>query len=155
MTLTHLDEHGAARMVDVTDKAVTYRVAVAEASVRMLPQTLAMIVDGRHAKGDVFAVARIAGIQAAKKTSELIPLCHPLLLSSAKVELQPQGEDSVLITATCKLSGQTGVEMEALTAASVAALTIYDMCKAVDKGMVIGNIRLLQKSGGKSGDWQA
>lgn len=155
MTLTHLDEHGAARMVDVTDKAITYRVAVAEASVRMLPQTLAMIVDGRHAKGDVFAVARIAGIQAAKKTSELIPLCHPLLLSSVKVELQAQGEDSVLISATCKLSGQTGVEMEALTAASVAALTIYDMCKAVDKGMVIGNIRLLQKSGGKSGDWQA
>lgn len=155
MTLTHLDEQGAARMVDVTDKAQTFRVAVAEASVKMLPQTLAMIVDGRHAKGDVFAVARIAGIQAAKKTSELIPLCHPLMLSSAKVELQAQGEDTVLITATCKLTGQTGVEMEALTAASIAALTIYDMCKAVDKGMVIGNVRLLQKTGGKSGDWQA
>jgi cyclic pyranopterin phosphate synthase len=155
MVLTHLDEQGAARMVDVTDKVSTFRVAVAEATVTMLPQTLAMIVEGRHAKGDVFAVARIAGIQAAKKTPELIPLCHPLMLSSVKVELQAQGDNAVVITATCKLTGQTGVEMEALTAASVAALTLYDMCKAVDKGMIIGNIRLLQKSGGKSGDWQA
>ena len=155
MTLTHLDEHGAAHMVDVTDKTSTYRVAVAEACITMKPQTLAMIVEGRHAKGDVFAVARIAGIQAAKKTSELIPLCHPLMLSSVKVTLEARGEDTVLITSTCKLTGQTGVEMEALTAVSVAALTIYDMCKAVDKGMIIGNVRLLQKSGGKSGDWQA
>ena len=121
----------------------------------MLPQTLAMIVEGRHAKGDVFAVARIAGIQAAKKTSDLIPLCHPLMLSSVKVELEAASDTQVKITATCKLTGQTGVEIEALTAASVAALTLYDMCKAVDKGMVIEQVRLLQKTGGKSGDWQA
>jgi len=118
-------------MVDVTDKALTQREAVAEARVRMRPQTLQMIVQGGHPKGDVFAVARIAGIQAAKKTFDLIPLCHPLLLSSVKVLLQAEGEDCVQITASCKLAGQTGVEMEALTAASVAALTIYDMCKAV------------------------
>lgn len=141
-------------MVDVTDKAVTFREAVAEARVRMLPQTLALIVSGGHPKGDVFAVARIAGIQAAKKTHELIPLCHPLLLTSIKVELQVEGDDAVRIEARCKLSGQTGVEMEALTAASVAALTIYDMCKAVDRAMVIENLRLLEKRGGKSGHWQ-
>ncbi|HNB19870.1 MAG TPA: cyclic pyranopterin monophosphate synthase MoaC, partial [Agitococcus sp.] len=117
--------------------------------------TLNMIVEGKHAKGDVLAVARIAGIQAAKKTSDLIPLCHPLMLSSVKVELEAEGTEQIKITATCKLTGQTGVEMEALTAASVAALTIYDMCKAVDKGMIIEQIRLLQKTGGKSGDWQA
>ncbi len=153
MVLTHLDETGAARMVDVSDKAQTFRVAIAEARVKMKPETLAMIVEGRHAKGDVFAVARIAGIQAAKRTWELIPLCHPLMLSSAKVELQAEGTDTVFITATCKLTGQTGVEMEALTAASIAALTIYDMCKAVDKGMVIEAVRLCHKSGGKSGEW--
>ena len=141
--LTHLDAHGHANMVDVTDKALTQREAVAEARVRMRPQTLQMIVQGGHPKGDVFAVARIAGIQAAKKTSDLIPLCHPLLLSSVKVLLQAEGEDCVQITASCKLAGQTGVEMEALTAASVAALTIYDMCKAVDRGMVIEQVRLL------------
>lgn len=152
--LTHLDSQGRANMVDVTDKAVTSREAVAEARVRMLPQTLQMIEQGGHPKGDVFAVARIAGIQAAKKTHELIPLCHPLLLTSVKVELQADGTDAVRIRATCKLSGQTGVEMEALTAASVAALTLYDMCKAVDKGMVIEAVRLLEKRGGKSGDWQ-
>ncbi|HNI63908.1 MAG TPA: cyclic pyranopterin monophosphate synthase MoaC, partial [Agitococcus sp.] len=123
--------------------------------VKMLSQTLNMIVEGKHAKGDVLAVARIAGIQAAKKTSDLIPLCHPLMLSSVKVELEAEGTEQIKITATCKLTGQTGVEMEALTAASVAALTIYDMCKAVDKGMIIEQIRLLQKTGGKSGDWQA
>lgn len=155
MSLTHLDEKGAARMVDVSEKASTVRVAVAESYIVMQPQTLAMIVEGRHAKGDVFAVARIAGIQAAKKTSDLIPLCHPLMLSSVKVELEATSQTQVKITATCKLTGQTGVEMEALTAASVAALTLYDMCKAVDKGMVIEQIRLLQKTGGKSGDWQA
>jgi cyclic pyranopterin monophosphate synthase len=155
MSLTHLDEKGAARMVDVSEKASTVRVAVAESYIVMQPQTLAMIVEGRHAKGDVFAVARIAGIQAAKKTSDLIPLCHPLMLSSVKVELEATSQTQVKITATCKLAGQTGVEMEALTAASVAALTLYDMCKAVDKGMVIEQIRLLQKTGGKSGDWQA
>jgi cyclic pyranopterin phosphate synthase len=152
--LTHLDSQGRANMVDVTDKAVTAREAVAQAFIRMLPQTLQMIVDGEHPKGDVFAVARIAGIQAAKKTSDLIPLCHPLMLSSVKVELSADGSDRVRVVARCKLSGQTGVEMEALTAASVAALTIYDMCKAVDRGMVIENVQLLEKVGGKSGHFQ-
>jgi cyclic pyranopterin phosphate synthase len=151
--LTHLDSQGHANMVDVTDKSVTFREAVAEALVRMRPQTLQLIVQGGHPKGDVFAVARIAGIQAAKKTSDLIPLCHPLLLTSVKVELAAQGVDAVRIIARCKLAGQTGVEMEALTAASVAALTIYDMCKAVDRGMVIESVRLLEKLGGKSGHY--
>lgn len=152
--LTHIDEKGEARMVDVTDKAVTEREARAEASIYMAEQTLAMIVGGEHPKGDVLAVARIAGIMAAKKTHELIPLCHSLSLTSVKVELTP-GDDnaSVHILTRCKLSGQTGVEMEALTAASVAALTLYDMCKAVDRGMTIGNVRLLEKSGGRSGHW--
>ncbi|MCR4508860.1 cyclic pyranopterin monophosphate synthase MoaC [Pseudomonas sp. 32.2.56] len=149
--LTHLDSQGRANMVDVSDKAQTVREAVAEALVRMRPETLQMIAQGDHPKGDVFAVARIAGIQAAKKTSDLIPLCHPLMLTSVKVELTPEGADAVRITARCKLTGQTGVEMEALTAASVAALTIYDMCKAVDRGMVIESVRLLEKVGGKSG----
>lgn len=153
--LTHLDAHGHANMVDVTDKAASQREAVAEAWVRMRPQTLQLIVQGGHPKGDVFAVARIAGIQAAKKTAELIPLCHPLLLSSVKVNLQAEGDARVRITATCKLAGQTGVEMEALTAASVAALTLYDMCKAVDRGMQIEQVRLLEKLGGKSGHYQA
>ena len=153
--LTHLDSQGRAHMVDVTDKSVTFREAVAEARVRMLPSTLQMIVDGAHPKGDVFAVARIAGIQAAKKTSDLIPLCHPLMLTGVKVELRADGVDAGHILARCKLSGQTGVEMEALTAASVAALTIYDMCKAVDRGMTIENIRLLEKLGGKSGHFKA
>ena len=153
--LTHLDSQGRANMVDVTDKAVTSREAVAQAVVRMRPETLDMIISGGHPKGDVFAVARIAGIQAAKKTSDLIPLCHPLMLTSVKVELSAQGSDAVLIVARCKLSGQTGVEMEALTAASVAALTIYDMCKAVDRGMTIEGVRGLEKLGGKSGHFQA
>ncbi|MFI8382080.1 cyclic pyranopterin monophosphate synthase MoaC [Pseudomonas sp. NPDC079086] len=153
--LTHLDSQGRANMVDVSDKALTVREAVAEALVRMRPQTLQMITKGDHPKGDVFAVARIAGIQAAKKTSDLIPLCHPLMLTSVKVELKPEGTDAVRITARCKLTGQTGVEMEALTAASVAALTIYDMCKAVDRGMVIEAVRLLEKVGGKSGAFKA
>ncbi|WP_093412071.1 MULTISPECIES: cyclic pyranopterin monophosphate synthase MoaC [unclassified Pseudomonas] len=153
--LTHLDSQGRANMVDVTDKATTSREATAQALVRMLPTTLQMIVSGGHPKGDVFAVARIAGIQAAKKTSDLIPLCHPLMLTSVKVELSAEGTDAVRITARCKLAGQTGVEMEALTAASVAALTIYDMCKAVDRGMVIESVRLLEKLGGKSGHYQA
>lgn len=153
--LTHLDSQGRANMVDVSDKAQSVREAVAEARVRMLPQTLQMIVQGDHPKGDVFAVARIAGIQAAKKTSDLIPLCHPLMLTSVKVELQAEGDDAVRITARCKLTGQTGVEMEALTAASVAALTIYDMCKAVDRGMQIEQVRLLEKLGGKSGHYVA
>ncbi|SDH95572.1 cyclic pyranopterin phosphate synthase [Pseudomonas flavescens] len=153
--LTHLDSQGRANMVDVSDKAATVREAVAEARVRMRAETLQMIVDGEHPKGDVFAVARIAGIQAAKKTSDLIPLCHPLMLTSVKVELQADGVDAVLIRARCKLSGQTGVEMEALTAASVAALTLYDMCKAVDRGMLIEQVRLLEKVGGKSGHFLA
>ena len=153
--LTHLDSQGRANMVDVTDKAVTFREAVAEAYVRMQPQTLQLIQSGGHPKGDVFAVARIAGIQAAKKTSDLIPLCHPLMLTGVKVELNAEGEDRVRIQARCKLSGQTGVEMEALTAASVAALTLYDMCKAVDRGMVIESVRLLEKLGGKSGHFKA
>jgi cyclic pyranopterin monophosphate synthase len=154
-SLTHLDEQGAARMVDVGEKAVSARSAIAEALVRMQPATLALIADGKMPKGDVFAVARIAGIQAAKKTSELIPLCHPLMLSSVKVELVAEEPDVVRITAICKLAGQTGVEMEALTAASVAALTLYDMCKAVDKAMVIETVRLLEKTGGKSGDFKS
>ena len=153
--LTHLDSQGRANMVDVTDKAITTREAVAQARVRMLPQTLRMIVDGAHPKGDVFAVARIAGIQAAKRTWDLIPLCHPLMLTSVKVELSADGEDAVRIVSRCRLAGQTGVEMEALTAASVAALTIYDMCKAVDRGMVIEAVQVLEKSGGKSGDFRA
>lgn len=154
--LTHLDEKGAARMVDVTSKAVTEREARAEALIRMAPETLAMIVEGQHPKGDVLAVARVAGIMAAKKTHDLIPLCHALNLTSVKVELTP-GKDgaSVHIATLCKLSGQTGVEMEALTAASVAALTLYDMCKAVDRGMVVDNVRLLEKKGGRSGHWSA
>lgn len=153
--LTHLDAHGRANMVDVTDKASTAREASAEALVRMQPHTLKLIVSGGHPKGDVFAVARVAGIMAAKKTHELIPLCHPLLLTGVRVELEPQGSDAVRIFARCKLAGQTGVEMEALTAASVAALTLYDMCKAVDRGMTIERVRLLEKSGGKSGDYRA
>lgn len=153
--LTHLDAQGQANMVDVTDKAITAREATAEAWVRMQPATLRLIQEGGHPKGDVFAVARIAGIQAAKKTHELIPLCHPLLLTGIKVELAAEGEDHVRIVARCKLAGQTGVEMEALTAASVAALTLYDMCKAVDRGMVIESVRLLEKTGGKTGYWEA
>lgn len=153
--LTHLDEQGRAAMVDVSDKAVTAREASAEACVRLQPETLKLIMAGGHKKGDVLAVARIAGIQAAKRTHELIPLCHPLLLTSIKVELTPnEAECCVDIVATCRVSGQTGVEMEALTAASVAALTIYDMCKAVDRGMEIEGVRLVEKKGGKSGHWQ-
>jgi cyclic pyranopterin phosphate synthase len=154
--LTHLDENGHASMVDVSDKAVTHRTAVAQGRVNMLPATLAMITGGTHKKGDVFAVARIAGIQAAKKCSELIPLCHPIMLSSVKVDLQADDvANEVVITATCKIASQTGVEMEALTAVSIAGLTIYDMCKAVDKGMIISAVQLLEKSGGRSGDWKA
>jgi len=154
--LTHLDEKGHANMVDVSEKAVTSREATACAEVQMLPETLKLITEGGHKKGDVLAVARIAGIQAAKRTSDLIPLCHPLMLSKVTVELEPdQAASCIRISATCKLAGQTGVEMEALTAASVAALTIYDMCKAVDKGMVISAVKLLEKKGGKSGHWQA
>lgn len=153
--LTHLDAKGHARMVDVSEKAVTTREARAEAYVQMLPQTLQMIIDGAHPKGDVFAVARIAGIQAAKRCADLIPLCHPLMLSAVQVELSPEVErNRVRIESRCKLNGRTGVEMEALAAASVAALTLYDMCKAVDRGMEIQAVRVLEKQGGKSGHWQ-
>ena len=153
--LTHIDETGAARMVDVGAKAHTERVAVAESFIRMEPETLALIVSGGHKKGDVLAVARVAGIMAAKKTWDLIPMSHPLLLTKVAVTLTPDtARSGVHILAECRLTGQTGVEMEALTAASVAALTLYDMCKAVDRGMVIEQTRLLEKHGGKTGSWQ-
>lgn len=153
--LTHLDERGQATMVDVSAKAATVRTAVARAEVHMLPATLDAIRDGAVPKGDVLATARIAGIMAAKRTPELIPLCHTLLLSKAGVDFALDHERScVVITATVRCTGQTGVEMEALTAASVAALTIYDMAKALEKTMTITNICLLEKQGGKSGDWQ-
>ena len=153
---THLDAEGRARMVDVSDKEETDRVASAGARVVMRPETLERIRSGDVAKGDVLAVARLAGIMAAKRTAELIPLCHPLALTSVKVDLECVPERSAVeITATCRLRGRTGVEMEALTAASVAALTVYDMCKAVDRGMVVTDLRLLRKSGGKSGTWEA
>lgn len=153
-SLTHLNAQGEARMVDVSNKDVTQRTATATASIEMQPATLQMIIDGEHPKGDVLATARIAGIMAAKRTPELIPLCHPLMLSKVEVKLTADEQlPGLRIQATCKLAGQTGVEMEALTAASVAALTVYDMCKAVDKGMVISNTYVEEKTGGKSGDW--
>lgn len=153
--LTHLDSKGNAKMVDVGEKQSTHRVATASGRVRMDSETLALIAAGGHKKGDVVAIARIAAIQAAKSCSQLIPLCHPLMLTSIDVELELDAQqDSVLISATCKVNGQTGVEMEALTAVSVAALTIYDMCKAVDKNMVIESICLDEKLGGKSGHYQ-
>ena len=153
---THLDESGRARMVDVGEKAVTRRTAAAAARVTMAPKTLQMILDGGHQKGDVLGVARVAGIMAAKRTHELIPLCHPLPLDSVAVELTCQpGEQAVEIRATCATSGKTGVEMEALTAASVAALTVYDMCKSVDRAMRVDAVRLLHKAGGKSGTFRA
>ncbi|NNG02812.1 MAG: cyclic pyranopterin monophosphate synthase MoaC [Inquilinus sp.] len=153
---THFDADGRARMVDVSDKAETERLATAGARVVMLPETLAMIRDGRAKKGDVLAVARLAGIMAAKRTADLIPLCHPLALTSVEVDLAlDEASNSVEITATAKLVGRTGVEMEALTAASVAALTVYDMCKVVDRGMIVTDLRLLRKSGGKSGRYEA
>lgn len=153
--LTHLDEKGQARMVDVGSKAHTERQATATATIYMLPETLAMIVGGTHKKGDVMATARIAGIMAAKRTPDLIPMCHPLMITSVKVELIPDLEKScVVVNATCKTVGQTGIEIEALMSASTAALTLYDMCKAVDRGMVIDQVKLLEKLGGKSGHWQ-
>ena len=154
--LTHLDEKGAAAMVDVSTKAVTERQAIAEGHITMLPETLDLIRKGNAKKGDVLGAARIAGIMAAKKTHELIPLCHPLLLSKIAVDLEPDDTlPGIRVRATVKLSGQTGVEMEALTAVSVACLTIYDMVKAVDRAMVISAIRLIEKSGGKSGTYRA
>jgi cyclic pyranopterin phosphate synthase len=155
-TLSHFDERGNAHMVDVGGKEVTERVAIARASVMMQAATLELIRDKKAAKGDVLAVAQLAGIMAAKRTAELIPLCHPLSLSNVAVTLSLDlKRNAVDIEATCKLKGRTGVEMEALTAASVAALTVYDMCKAVDRGMTITDVRLLHKSGGKSGTFDA
>lgn len=147
--LTHLDEHGAARMVDVSAKAVTRRLARASASVRMRPETLTLITSGESQKGDVLAAARLAGIMAAKRTGELIPLCHPLPLDSVVVELRPSPPDRLLIEATAVVSGRTGVEMEAMTAVSVAALTVYDMCKALSHAIVLGPAKLVGKRGGK------
>jgi cyclic pyranopterin phosphate synthase len=154
--LTHLDASGAARMVDVGDKAETLREARAEARVFMSADTLHLIESGGHRKGDVITVARVAGIQAAKRCAELIPMCHPLMLTGIDVDITlDKNNNCVHISTACRLKGQTGVEMEALTAASVTALTIYDMCKAVDRGMVIDGVRLLHKSGGRSGEWNA
>ena len=155
-TLTHFDDTGNARMVDVGAKDVTERVAVARASVVMQAATLKLITTKQAAKGDVLAVAQLAGIMAAKRTPDLIPLCHPLALNSVDVQLSiDTRRKAVDIEATCRLRGRTGVEMEALTAASVAALTVYDMCKSVDRGMVITDVRLMHKSGGKSGTYDA
>ncbi len=152
--LTHINSNGEAQMVDVSDKENTMREAKAGARIVMQSNTLELIVSGSHKKGDVLSVAKIAGIQAAKKCSELIPLCHPLMLTKVNVELTPNNDKNCIeITATAKLNGRTGVEMEALTAASIAALTVYDMCKAVDRFMVIDNVQLLEKKGGKSGHW--
>ena len=154
--LTHFDAQGEAHMVDVGDKAVTQRVAVATGRIRMLPATLALIRDGAAKKGDVLGVARIAAIQGAKRTAELIPLCHPIALTRITVDFQlDEAASLVSCTARAETRGQTGVEMEALTAVQVGLLTVYDMCKAVDRGMVIENVRLLEKHGGKSGDWVA
>jgi cyclic pyranopterin phosphate synthase len=151
--LSHLDESGRARMVDVTGKRDTVREAIAAATVRMRPATLALIQSGGLPKGDVFAVAQIAGVMAAKRTHELIPMCHPLLLTDVEVRLEPDKKESVVnVTAVVRSSGKTGVEMEALTAVVVAALTVYDMCKAVERGIRIDGVRLLRKSGGKSGN---
>ena len=152
--LTHINSNGEAQMVDVSEKNVTAREARAGAKIFMQSKTLDLILSGSHSKGDVLAVARIAGIQAAKKCSELIPLCHPLMISKVSLELEPNSEKNCIeIIATVKLDRKTGVEMEALTAASVAALTIYDMCKAVDRFMSIDNVQLIEKKGGKSGHW--
>ncbi len=152
--LTHFDAAGNAAMVDVSGKAETTREATAKARIAMQPDTLRMILDGAAKKGDVFGVARLAGIMAAKRTADLIPLCHPLPISAVSVDLAADGDDGVAITAMVRTTGRTGVEMEALTAASVAALTVYDMCKAVDRGMRVEGLRVVAKSGGKSGDFR-
>lgn len=158
--LTHIDEKGDVRMVDVSAKAETQRVAVAEGFIAMHQETLDLITSGQAAKGDVLACARVAGIMASKRTSDLIPMCHPLNITKAKVECEPvfagdreDGRVGIHVTATCGVTGKTGIEMEALTAASVACLTVYDMCKAVDRGMEIMDVRLLKKDGGKTGLW--
>jgi cyclic pyranopterin phosphate synthase len=150
--LSHLDDQGRAKMVDVSDKDITSRIAVARGTIHMRTETLALILDDKIEKGDVFSVARVAGIMAAKKTSELIPMCHPLNITSVEIDLTPaENPARVEIEASVRVSGKTGVEMEAMTAVAVAGLTIYDMCKAVDREMSIGKIRLVKKSGGKSG----
>lgn len=158
--LTHIDGKGDVRMVDVSAKPDTERIAVAEGFISMEPETLALIVEGKAAKGDVLACARVAGVMGAKRTSDLIPMCHPLMITKAKVDCVPVGvgerEDGLVgihVTTTCGVTGKTGIEMEALTAASIACLTIYDMCKAVDRGMEIKDVRLLKKDGGKTGLW--
>ena len=154
--LSHLNQQGEANMVDVTEKAMTSRTATAQGMIQMNRATFELITTGKHKKGDVFAVARIAGIQAAKKCSDLIPLCHPLMLSKVQVDFTLDEENSqVMVISLCRLTGQTGVEMEALTAVSVACLTLFDMCKAADPAMEIGSIKVLTKEGGKSGHWQA
>lgn len=160
-TLTHIDEKGDVRMVDVSQKADTERIAIAEGFISMNPATLDLIVEGKAAKGDVLACARVAGIMATKRTSDLIPMCHPLNITKAKVECSPvpegrreDGKVGIHVQVTCGVTGKTGIEMEALTGASVACLTIYDMCKAVDRGMEIQDVRLLLKEGGKSGLWK-
>ncbi|WP_051109244.1 cyclic pyranopterin monophosphate synthase MoaC [Paenibacillus ginsengihumi] len=153
-TLSHFNEQGRARMVDVTDKPETHRAAVARTSVKMQPETLTLIKEGRIGKGDVLAVAQIAAVMAAKRTSDWIPMCHPLPLSGVNVVFSDNGKDELYIEAEVKTKGQTGVEMEALTAVSAAALTVYDMCKAAEKGMVIGPTMLLSKTGGKNGDYR-
>jgi cyclic pyranopterin phosphate synthase len=153
--LTHFDENGAARMVDVASKQETDREAVAEGRISMQPETLSLILDRKVAKGDVFGVARIAGILAAKRTPDLIPLCHPLNLSSVNIDFEPDpARASVLVRATVRLMGRTGVEMEALTAVAVAGLTVYDMCKSTDRTMMVSDIRLMKKSGGKTGTFE-
>ena len=152
--LTHFDEAGRAAMVDVSGKAETSRTAIARGRIVMAPETLALIQGGQVGKGDVLGVARLAGIMAAKRTSDLIPLCHPLMIAKVTVDLTPVAPDAIEIEATVKVTGQTGVEMEALTAVTVAALTVYDMCKAADRGMRIEAVRLVHKSGGKSGTYQ-
>jgi len=152
--LTHFNQAGEAHMVDVGEKASTERLAIAEGFITMQPQTLSLIMEGGHKKGDVLGIARIAGIMAAKKTSDLIPLCHPLMLTKISVDLNPLPEqNAVHCQSTVKTTGQTGVEMEAITAVQIALLTVYDMCKAVERGMTIDKIRLKKKSGGKSGTW--
>lgn len=152
--LSHLNQQGEANMVDVTEKALTSRTATAQGFIKMNRATFELITTGKHKKGDVFAVARIAGIQAAKKCSDLIPLCHPLMLTKVQVDFTPDEDNNqVKVTSLCRLTGQTGVEMEALTAVSIACLTLFDMCKAADPAMVIHGIEVLTKEGGKSGNW--
>jgi len=154
--LTHFDSSGQAHMVDVSNKASTHRVAIATGCIQMNPNTYELIESGGHKKGDVLGIARIAGIQAAKKTADLIPLCHPIALTHVSIEFQSdRSSHTIYCQARAETTGPTGVEMEALTATQIALLTIYDMCKAVDRGMVMSDIKLLEKSGGKSGDWKA